>query len=60
VNGDKVASFFANETPEFIGLAGGVSAYSNLVLGSVFNKDPKFFSNLPRLEKNVLIASGTG
>jgi oxalate decarboxylase len=60
VNGDKVASFFANETPEFIGLAGGVSAYSNSVLGSVFNKDPKFFSNLPRLEKNVLIASGTG
>jgi oxalate decarboxylase len=50
---------FGNESPEFIGLAGGLSAYSNEALGSVFNKDPKLFSNLSRLHKNVLIASGT-
>ena len=60
VNGGTVASFFGNESPEFIGLVGGLSAYSNETLGSVFNKDPSFFSNLPRQEKNVLIASGTG
>jgi len=60
VTGSDVASFFNNESPEFIGLAGGLSAYSNEVLGSMFNKDPKFFSNLPRLDKDVFIASGTG
>ena len=60
VNDSNVASFFGNENPEFLGLVGGLSAYSNEVLGSVFTKDPKFFSNLPRLEKNVFIASGTG
>jgi oxalate decarboxylase len=59
VNGGNVLSFFGNENPEFIGLVGGLSAYSNEVLGSVFTKDPKFFSNLRRLEKNVFIASGT-
>ena len=60
VNGGNVLSFFGNENPEFIGLVGGLSAYSNEVLGSVFAKDSKFFSNLPRLEKNVFIAAGTG
>ena len=60
VNGGTVASFFGNENPEFIGLVGGLSAYSNETLGSVFNKDPNFFSNLPRQEINVLIASGAG
>jgi oxalate decarboxylase len=57
VNGSNVLSFFGNENPEFIGLVGGLSSYSNEVLGSVFTKDPKFFSNLPRLQKNVFIAS---
>lgn len=60
VNGNNVVSFFDNENPEFIGIVGGLSAYSNEVLGSTFNKDPKFFSNLPKLDKNVFIASGTG
>ena len=60
VNSSNVLSFFGNENPEFIGLVGGLSAYSNEVLGSLFTKDPKFFSNLPRLEKNVFIGSGTG
>ena len=59
VNGNNVVSFFGNARPEFIGIVGGLSAYSNEVLGSVFSKDPKFFSNLPRLDKNVFIASGT-
>ena len=56
VNGSNVASFFGNEKPEFIGFVGCLSAYSNEVLGSVF-KDPKFFSNLPLLEKMRSIAS---
>ena len=60
ISAGTVASFFNNENPEFIGLVGGLSAYSNEVLGSMFNKDPKFFSNLPRLDKDVFIASGTG
>jgi len=60
VNGNIVVSFFGNENPEFIGIVGGLSAYSNEVLGSIFNKEPKFFSNLPRLDKNVFLASGTG
>jgi oxalate decarboxylase len=59
VNGGSVASFFGNENPEFIGLVGGLSSFSNEVLGATFNKDSNFFSNLPRLVKNVLIASGT-
>jgi oxalate decarboxylase len=58
--GGNVASFFNNENPEFIGLVGGLSAYSNEVLGSVFTKEPEFFSSLPRQEKNVFITSGTG
>jgi len=60
VNGNNVVSFFGNESPEFIGIVGGLSAYSNEELSSVFNKDSKFFGNLPRLHKNVFIASGTG
>jgi oxalate decarboxylase len=59
VNSGIVASFFGNERPEFIGLAGGLSVYSNEVPGSVFSKDPKFFTSLPRLHKNVLIAPDT-
>ncbi len=58
VNNGTVASFFGNENPEFIGLVGGLSSYSDEAIGAVFNKDQKFFSNLPRLVKNVLIAPG--
>ena len=55
-----VASFFNSENPEFIGLVGGLSAYSNQVLGSVFSKEPESFNSLPRQVKNIFIASGTG
>jgi oxalate decarboxylase len=58
VNSGTVASFFGNENPEFIGLVGGLSSYSDEILGAVFNTDKKFFSTLPRLVKNVLIAPG--
>ena len=58
VNNGTVASFFSNENPEFIGLVGGLSSYSDEVLGAAFNKNHKFFSKLPRLVKNVLIAPG--
>jgi len=60
VNSGTVASFFGNENPNFIGIVGSLSAYSNEVLASVFSKDPKFFSSLPRIEKNVFLASETG
>ena len=59
LNGGIVASFFGNERPEFIGFAGGLSAYSMKYL-ALYSKDPKFFSNLPRLHKNVLLASDKG
>jgi oxalate decarboxylase len=54
-----VASFFSNESPQFLGLVGGLSSFSNVALGAVFNKDPDFFNSLPRLVKNVLIAART-
>ena len=60
VNNGTVASFFGNENPEFIGLVGGLSSFSDEALVAVFNTDQKFFSNLPRLVKNVLIAPGLG
>lgn len=60
MNDSTIASFFNSENPEFIGIVGGLSAYSNEVPSSIFNKDPKFFRNLPRHGKNVFIASGTG
>jgi oxalate decarboxylase len=60
VNSGTVASFFGNENPNFIGIVGSLSAYSNEVLASVFSKDPKLFSNMPRIEKNVFLASETG
>ena len=53
VNGCIVASFFGNENPEFIGLAGGLSAFSDSVLSSVFK-------TLPRVDNNVLIESVIG
>lgn len=59
-NSGTVASFFGNEDPNFIGIVGSLSAYSNNVLASVFSKDPKFFSNMPRIEKNVFLASEKG
>jgi oxalate decarboxylase len=59
VNGGEVASFFGNENPEFIGIAAGLGSYSNDVLSSVFNVDPKFFATLPRLKQKVFLASGT-
>ena len=54
-----MASFFNNENPEFIGIVGGLSSYSDEVLGSVFNKEPNSFSTLPRQIKDIFIASGT-
>ena len=59
VNNGCVPSFFGNENPQFIGLVGGLNSYSDTrCLGPVFNTDQKFFSNLPRIVKNVLIAPG--
>lgn len=54
-----VASFFSNESPQFLGLVGGLSSYSNTVLGAMFSKDSDLFNNLPRAIKNILIAAKT-
>ena len=58
-NRGTVASFFSNESPQFIGLVGGMSSYSNEVLGAILNKGAEYFNDLPRLVKNVFIAAGT-
>lgn len=57
-NRGTVASFFSNESPQFIGLVGGMSSYSNEVLGAILNKDAEYFDDLPHLMKNVFIAAG--
>lgn len=54
------AVFFGNERPEDIGISGSLSAYSNGVLGSVFNTNPEIFSKLPRLQQDVFLVSGGG
>lgn len=55
----KVASFFSNANPGFIGLVGGLSSYSNEVMGIMFGKESEFFSSLPRQKKNILIGKRT-
>ena len=52
--------FFGNERPQDIGISGSFSAYSNGVLGSVFNTKPDIFNNLPRLQQDVFLVSGAG
>ena len=54
-----VASFFSNESPQFIGLVGAMSSYSNEILEAVFNKDSGFFKDLPHLVKNIFISAET-
>ncbi len=58
-NRGAVASFFSNESPQFLGLVGGMSSFSNETLGAVFNKNTEYFNGLPRMVKNILIAAGT-
>ena len=52
--------FFGSERPQDIGISGSFSAYSNGVLGSVFNTNPNLFTKLPRLQQDVFLVSGAG
>lgn len=59
-NNMQMAVFFGNESPQDIGMSGGLSANSNAVLGATFNLAPTYFDKLPRLEQDVFVLSGGG
>ncbi|VFJ14627.1 cupin domain-containing protein [Candidatus Nitrosocosmicus franklandus] len=54
-----VASFFSNESPQFIGLVGAMSSYSNEVIEAVFSKESGFFKDFPHVVKNIFISAET-
>jgi oxalate decarboxylase len=54
------AIFFGSDTPGDIGISGSLSAYSNEVLGAIFNLDSSYFNKLPRVSQDVLVVSGGG
>lgn len=58
-NQGTVASFFSNESPQFIGLVGAMSSYSDDALEAVFSKESGFFKDLPHLVKNIFISAET-
>lgn len=53
-----IVAFFTNSDPQDIGLSGGMSAYSNSVLASLFNSEKDVFSLLPRFHQDEGIIGG--
>ena len=54
------AVFFNHEKPQDIGISGAFGAYSNEVLGAVFNMNPKIFESLPKYQEDLLVVAGGG
>jgi oxalate decarboxylase len=54
------AVFFSHEKPQDIGISGAFGAYSNEVLGAVFNMNPKIFKSLPKYQEDLLVVAGGG
>ena len=54
------AVFFSHEKPQDIGISGAFGSYSNEVLGSVFNVNPKIFESLPKYQEDLLVVVGGG
>jgi oxalate decarboxylase len=54
------AVFFSHEKPQDIAISGAFGAYSNEVLGAVFNVDPKVFESLPKYQKDLFVVAGGG
>ncbi len=50
--------FFNNALPDDIGLSGALSVYSPETLGSLFETNPKFFSDLYHFKKDRMIVTG--
>lgn len=55
-----MAVYFNNAIPTDIGLSGALGAYSDEVLASLFDVDPKVFANLPKFQEDVLVVKGGG
>jgi oxalate decarboxylase len=55
-----VVSFFSNDNPGDIGLTGGLSSFSNSVLGAVFNVNPDVFNNMKRYDQDQGIVGSPG
>ncbi len=51
--------FFNNTSPDDIGFSGGIGAYADDVLASLFGVTPEYFSKLPKPEQDVLVIKST-
>jgi hypothetical protein len=60
VNNMHMAIFFGDGSPQDIGISGGLCANSNEVVGATFDLPPTYFSNLPRVERDLFVVSGGG
>ena len=54
----QFAVFFNHERPEDIGISGAFGAYSNEVLGSIFELQPKVLDALPKYQKDLFVVAG--
>jgi oxalate decarboxylase len=54
------AVFFSHEKPQDIGISRAFRAYTNEVLGAVFNMNPKIFESLPKYKEGLLVVVGGG
>jgi oxalate decarboxylase len=52
--------YFNNEAPSDIGLTGGLSAFSNELLASLFSLDSNFFTHIQKFKEDRMIVSGGG
>lgn len=51
----EIIAFFNHELPDFIGIAEVVGSYSNELLGSVFNLEPKYFEAMKKTNDPLVI-----
>lgn len=51
----EVIAFFSNAEPDYIGIGEAVGAFSNDVLGSVFNVSPSYFDAIKKPETPLII-----
>ncbi len=52
------AIFFNHVFPSDIGFSGGLSAFPDQVLASLFGVTPDYFKKLPKIQEDVLVAGG--
>ncbi len=54
----QFAVFFNDERPEDIGISGGLGAYSNDGLGSLFGVETKVLNSLPKYQEDFFVVAG--